>query len=97
VEVKLKDGLENPGGTSAKIELKGYRTQNVLLDKGWSAGYLILDALICIPTLGLGCYLIYFNGKTHEDEYHFMLLEKPKEIKTPSPKPAGPEPVPATS
>lgn len=86
VEVELPDGLQSfPAGTSAKLELDGYETQNVLLTKSWSVGYLLLDGLLLLPTLGLSGYFAVFNGKTHESEYEFLMLKKRK---PPVPAPA---------
>lgn len=103
LEVELKDGLESAAGTSARLELEGHRTQNTILSKEWSVGYILLDALLCLPTFGAGCYLIYFNGKTHDSEYNILMLEEkkrappkvpPPPAQTPPPlNPEGPEPV----
>jgi hypothetical protein len=90
VTVELKDGLEAAAGTSARLELEGYRTQNVLLGKEWSPGYIALDILACVPTLGLACYLIYFNGKTHDSEYDFLMLEERRRRPPPAPAPPAP-------
>ncbi len=90
VAVTLKDGLESPAGTSAKVELAGHRTQHVMLHKDWSAGYILLDLAACLVTLGVGCYLIYFNGKTHCDEYHFPLLREERSLQAPPPATPAP-------
>jgi len=100
VTVKLKDGLDSANQYWVQIKKPGYKTFKVTLPKQWSAGYLILDALICLPTLGIGCYLVYFNGKSHYDRY-FYVLERGSPV-PPPPAPAAPaeqetRPAPPTS
>ena len=69
VEVKLTDGFVDDANYWVKVKKEGYKTQDFKLEQRWSPGYIILDVVLCIPTLGLGCYLVWLNGKTHQSEY----------------------------
>lgn len=70
VDLRVENGLENSAGSPVILKTNDGRKHSIMLRKSWSPGYLILDAILCIPTLGLACYLIYFNGKTYDWEYN---------------------------
>ena len=69
MEVKLTDGFVDEANYWVKVKKEGYKNQQFKLQQSWSPGYITLDILFCPPTLGFGCYLVYFNAKTHENEY----------------------------
>ncbi len=69
VEAELNDGFVDGADYWVEVKKKGYRDQRFRLQQHWSPGYIVLDILICLPTLGFGCYLVYFNAKTHDSEY----------------------------
>lgn len=94
VEVDLTDGFVDGANYWVKLTKQGYKTQEIKLRQSWAVGYIVLDALLCIPTFGLGCYLIYLNGRTHECDYHF-LLEPGTDTRPPPPPVPGPEEVSA--
>lgn len=69
VKVKMNDGYLDDTTYFAKISKEGYETQEFELTQRMRPGFIALDALLCLPTFGLGCYLIALNGKRHEKEY----------------------------
>ena len=73
VVVRLNDGLLDDSNHYVIVKKDGFKTQQFPLQKRWSAGYIALDALICGPTLGLGCYLAALNAKVHEKQYPVLL------------------------
>jgi hypothetical protein len=73
VQVELKDGFIEGSDYFIKVQKEGYKTQEFKLAQRFSVGYIVLDALLCLPTLGLGCNLAYLNGQTHLSEYPVLL------------------------
>lgn len=94
VEARLTDGFVDGANYWVKVQKEGYKTQDFKLRQSWSPGYIVLDALICLPTLGLGCYLVYLNAKTHESEY-VIPLEPLGPSRAPPATPAPPTAAPA--
>ena len=85
VEAELTDGFVDGANYWVKIKKEGYKTQDFKLRQRWSPGYIVLDILICLPTLGAGCYLVYLNGKTHDSEYVIPLEPTDPSRATPPP------------
>jgi len=89
VKVKLNDGLLDGSDYVVKLVREGYETQTVSLAKNWSAGYLALDILLLLPTLGISGYFIVLNGQVHEDSYNFTLVPNRRQRRPPAPPPPG--------
>ena len=68
VSAKLKDGFVG-ADYHVRITKDGYEPQEFKLEQHLSAGLITLDAITCLPTLGIMCYVIALNGQRHEDEY----------------------------
>ena len=75
-KAKLTDGYLDGSSYSVKLEMEGYRTQTVHLEQRPAAGYIVLDALFCLPTFGITCYLFAVNGRKHKHNYEFVLFEE---------------------
>ncbi len=89
VEVSLKDGTY--ASTSyIKLEKEGYKTVEVPVKPTWSPGFVILNVLLFIPTLGLSYYFCLLNCKTHSWDYSFPL--EPAPVSKPPPRPREPPP-----
>lgn len=93
VEVELKDGTY--ASTSyIKLEKEGYKTTEVPVAPTWSPGFVILNTLLFLPTLGLSVYMCMLNCKTHSWDYTFVLEPAPqKKPPPPPPRPRPPAPV----
>ena len=73
---KLKDGYLDGSSYSVKLEKEGYRTQTIHLEQRPAARHIVLDALFCLLTFGITCYLFAVNGRQHETNYEFILFEE---------------------
>ncbi len=101
VEVELKDGTY--ASTSyIKLEKEGYKTTEVPVKPTWSPGFVILNVLLFLPTLGLSYYFCLLNCKTHSWDYSFPLepaaapANRPPPVKqAPPPMKKAPPPAPA--
>jgi hypothetical protein len=94
VKVKMEDGLDSTANYHLELRKEGYKTAKANILPTWSGGFIALDAIFCLPTLGITCYLIYFNGKTHESEHTFPLEPgadpgKPAVKVAPPPRPSA--------
>jgi len=92
VQVKLRDGFLSDAIYRARIEKDGYEPQDYGLEQHYSVGLLILDGVVCLPTLGFGCYLAALNGQRHQDEYSVRLvpLQAPAGVPMAIPPPPRP-------
>lgn len=102
VKVKLNDGFLDNAKYFVKIEKPGYETQQFPLEQTWRAGWIILDVLLLLPTLGISGYLIVVNGKRHKAKYHVVMEHRPYPTEAaerqPAPAPNDrrrPQPIPA--
>jgi len=102
VKVKLNDGFLDNANYFVKIEKPGYKTQQFPLEQTWRAGWIILDVLLLVPTLGISGDLILVNGKRHKAKYHVVMEHRPYPTEAveghPAPVPADrrrPQPTPA--
>ena len=92
VEVELKDGTY--ASTSyIKLVKEGYKPTEVPVKPTWSPGFIILNVLLFLPSLGTSVYLCMLNCKTHSWDYTFALEPAPQ--KKPAPPPTTPPPAPA--
>ena len=87
IEVKLEDGTYATA-TYVKLAKEGYRPTEVKLKPTWSPGFIILNVLLVLPTLGGSVYFCMLNCKTHDGEYSFPL--EPASSKPPPPEPKIP-------
>ena len=70
-----------------KLEKEGYRTTEVPVKPTWSPGFVVLNVLLFIPTLGLSYYFCLLNCKTHSWDYTFPLEPAPQVKPAPPPAP----------
>ncbi len=71
VKVELKDGFDN-ALYYARLEKEGYATDEVRLQDHYSP-WIVLDAILLLPTLTLWRFVLQANGRRHQDEYWFRL------------------------
>jgi hypothetical protein len=77
VTVKLDDGFLDNSRYNIRIAMDGYREQALVLQQEWSAGGIVLDALLFFPTLGIMGYVCALNCQRHRDSYSFILEPVP--------------------
>jgi hypothetical protein len=71
--LKLRDGFIDGSTYRVRVEKSGYKPQEAGLGQDYSAGGIVLDALLLFPTLFLSAYLCALNCQRHHDHYDFVL------------------------
>jgi len=93
VQVQLDDGARH----SVRIAKDGYEPRVLTLDRQYAVGFIVLDSVACLPTLGFGCYLITRNGQRHLSEYLVRLEPESPTPASAAPPPASTTPPPASA
>jgi PEGA domain len=73
VKLRLKDGFIDGTRYYVRVEKTGYKKQEAVLAQDISAGGIVADVLLLVPTLFFSPYLCALNCQRHRAAYDFVL------------------------